>query len=575
MREGVLCWYPFEREASVLDLSNGALTELLERSCERVVRGDATNDADVANTTDSTADELFDYIVVIDPQDFSVDALKRYRTRLNPHGRLLLAYENPFALRYWSGKTSPVTDMPYSSLLGRDGRVSKAELQTRLKQAGFEGQKWYYPLSDHWFAREIYSESYLPNEFLNHRLIPYILCDENIQFDERFLYREVVRSGAFEFMCGAYLVEARANVNDEPCVVDYTAVTAYREPAKRFATIVRNDNTVHKIALHPDGCTSLQNMLHNHEQLARLGVSVISVRIEGNVLVMPRLELQTLWDYWAKKLSDGSFSFDEMVQHFDRIRDAIHKASADGDCYWELVPANCFYDADRDELIFFDQEYYWSNTPTDVAMTRALWALKYSPAFIDDPRTEDWLKNLVVRYGLGNKWEEVSLYIEKSTHDEVFGKGTAPLELTTDISVDIIRKYEALAFTQIPELKAERKAYYRRRERFKIAVDKLQNLGYIHPVIYGFGKRGMALKHEMMFAGVEIVAVIDQSRIDFPSIDYVLSNTNADVIIISVFDSAAIVHDLKSKTILPVITLEELLNDNLNLEINHETTRSN
>ena len=82
--------------------------------------------------------EKFDYIFVIDPHDFSVDALKKLREKLNSHGRLLLAYENPFALRYWSGKSSPVTSLPYSSILGRDGRAGKSEMQSRLRQAGFK-----------------------------------------------------------------------------------------------------------------------------------------------------------------------------------------------------------------------------------------------------------------------------------------------------------------------------------------------------------------------------------------------------------------------------------------------------
>ena len=145
-RGSFLCWYPFRDNAGVLDLSGGVPEEF--------------------------SDAVFDYVVVADPQDFSVDGLKKLRTRLNPNGRLLLAYENPFALRYWSGKCTSASHWQYDSLFGRDGRVSKAEMQIRLKLAGFAGQKWYYPLTDHWFTREVYSENYLPNEYLNQRFTP-------------------------------------------------------------------------------------------------------------------------------------------------------------------------------------------------------------------------------------------------------------------------------------------------------------------------------------------------------------------------------------------------------------------
>jgi hypothetical protein len=418
MREGVLCWYPFAPDAAVLDLSGGALTELLNSRCGQVAPSEA-------------ADGRFDVIVLLDPEDFSADALKRLRGRLNPHGRLLLVFENPFALRYWSGKASPKTGRPYDPLFGRDGRPGKAETRNRLKQAGFEGQKWYYPLTDHWFTTEVYSENYLPNEHYGQRFFPYTADDGNLRFDERPLYREIIRGGAFEFMCGAYMVEARVCAEDEPCPVDYAAVTAYRAPEKRFATTVRNDGTVRKRPLHPDGYGRLAEIRDNHGELNRLGINTLQVRLEGGELVMPRLELPTLWDYWADKLADGSLRFEEMVLQFDRIRGAIIQATASGKCYWELVPANCFYDARKDELLFFDQEYYWPDRPPELALTRALGSLRYSPVFQGDKRSEGWLAELIRRYGLSERWEELSKTVNVEIYREVFGYEREPLERET------------------------------------------------------------------------------------------------------------------------------------------------
>ncbi|MDR1688882.1 MAG: glycosyltransferase family 2 protein [Clostridiales bacterium] len=403
MKEGILCWYPFEKD--------------------------------------------IDYKIVIDPEDFSVEALRGYKNELSPHGRLLLAYENPFALRYWSGQKSPETGLPYSSLLGREGqsgRVSKAELQIRLQAAGFEGQKWYYPLTDHWFAREIYSDAYLPNEFLNQRLVSYILNDDNLQFDESLLYREVIRGGAFEFMCGAYLAEARVCVADAPCPVDYAAVTAYRSSAKRFATTVRNDGTVRKMALHPDGQKSLLQILQNHEELANFGVDVLPVKLEGNALVMERLNQPTLWDYWAKKVALGTIDFEEVTQQFDNIRSSIYKASAKGNCYWELVPANCFYNEQNKKLNFFDQEYYWENHSPDLALVRALLSFRYSRVFREFEHSEKWIAELKNRYNLTEKWDEYIKLTEDVIFHDVFADGDLPLKKETEKAAQAIRKNEEL-----------------------------------------------------------------------------------------------------------------------------------
>ena len=528
MREGVLCWYPFENDAVALDLSGGALTGLLRKRCASV-------------KTSCGRDDKFDYIMALDPEDFGIGVLASFKEKLDPHGRLLLAYENPFALRYWAGKRSPGTGLQYDSLFGRGGGVSKAELAARLKQAGFEGQKWYYPLTDHWFTREVYSEGYLPDEYLNQRFTPYVADDAGLQFDERALYREIIRGGAFEFMCGAYLVEARACGSDEPCPVDYAAVTAYREPAKRFATVVSSNGRAYKIPLHEEARERMQIILRNHGDLARSGVNVVPLRLENDALVMERMEFPTLWDYWADKLTNGSFDENEMFRHLDKIRDAILKSAVSGKCYWELVPANCFYDAAKDEPVFFDQEYCWENAPPDIALARAILSIRYSPALRSDPRSEGWLRDLKARYNLNERWEMLERLVNDDTYREVFGD-------------------RQNALTDETARAMERAAAAHRGRRLSPIAEKLRSLGHTHPAIYGFGKRGKALRKALFENGFEIAAVYDRELTPDASIEEFLSDGAADSIIVSVLQGMEIAEDLRKRTGIPVYTAEELLN---------------
>lgn len=488
------------------------------------------------------------YETVMDPKDFSVEALAAYKEKLGSHGRLLFVYENPFALRYWAGKRAPNTGLPYDTLFGRGDSPlpSKTELQTRLRLAGFGGQKWFYPLTDHYFTREVYSENYLPDEFLNQRFVPYLTDDKFMQFDERLLYREVIRGGAFEFMCGAYFVEARVCADDPSCIVDYAAITIYREPTKRFATTVRGDGTVHKTPLHPEGKSSLLRVLDNHKELASLGVKVINLKIENDSLVMPRFDLPTLWDYWAQKLSNGILDIDEMISQFDRIQDAIKKAAKTGKCFWELVPANCFYDKEKDDLIFFDQEYYWEHTSPEIALTRALWALKYSPAFSMDPRRETWLELLKNRYGIVDRFDRLSEQADIKTLAEVFGDMTSPLEHETRRSVDNI---------------AKRSDVTRRYFRLLPAVEKLYEIGIKRPAIYGFGVRGKILQRIFDDCGISVTAVIDKTLHNNGNMEEILSVSNCDVLIISILKGEDIKKDLSGKVTIPVYTLGELIGE--------------
>jgi hypothetical protein len=413
MREAVLAWYPFARGSRILDLSGGILTNLLRKS-GGVVDTDGEQDK---------RHESYDYLVVLDPPDFGAPTLERYRAALGPQGRLLLAYENPYALRFWAGHTAPGTGKPYDTLFcrGDNPLPSKSELAARLEKAGFSALRWYYPLTDHWLTSEVYSEDYLPNEFFNQRFLPYIDDDPGLRFDERELYREVVRGGAFEFMCGAYLVEARICESDAPCSVDYAALTAYREPGKRFATTLSSDGKARKIPLHEQGKETVRLIAAHHANLRALGVNALECEIEDDALVMPRLELPTLYDYWATQLAQGALDEHEVTRIFDRMRDDIYRAAAEGTCYWELVPANCFYDEASDELIYFDQEYCSPDVSPDIAVARAVSALRYSAVFASDPDVQALYARLLERYQLQEGRDMIGELSVLDTYTEVFG----------------------------------------------------------------------------------------------------------------------------------------------------------
>lgn len=396
-KEAVLAWYPFSDCARVLDLSYGILTDLLRRRCATV-------------DTSTTKNLAYDYLVVLDPKSLDVQTLAFYRSLLTNGGRLLLAYENPGALKFLSRQTKDNE----SSLPGKN------ELATQLLAAGFGGIKWYYPLTDHWFTSEVYSDTYLPNQFFNHRLVSYIDDDPSRRFDERTLYKDIVAQRTFELKCGAYLVEARLSTAVPACDIDYAAVTSYRAPSKRFATLLKNDGTVWKIPLHKDAKDTVEHIYNNHQELRRLGVNALDCSIERSCLKMPRLELPTLFDYWAEQVEQDKLDSSKVIAIYDKIRADIHNADQSGKCYWELVPANCFYDEASNELTYFDQEYYSQDVDPDVALTRAVLGLKYSFAYAQDPCIKELFNALLARYQL-NERGMLAAYGKLDTYSEVFG----------------------------------------------------------------------------------------------------------------------------------------------------------
>jgi len=549
MREGILNWYPFADGASVLERSDGALTSFFRSRFK-----------DVASFGDTYAGgRKFDYVVSIDPGEITVDLLSAYYSCLKPHGRLLLAFENPYGLQYFAGKRNPRTNMPFTFLSGESGK----EVESRLRQAEFAAQKWYYPFTNHYFTREVYSRDYLPNEFLNFRGHFFIEYDDTKEFDERGLWKEVVRNGAFEFMCCSYLVEARVNAQDKPCDVDFAAITAYREPEKAFITTLHNNGAARKQAIFPEGKGRLQAIAGNHRELARLGVNILPVSVEDDVLIMKRLDLPTLWDYWAGKLTRGELKKEDMFSHFDRIRESIYKAAKNGRCYWELVPANCFYDENTDELTFFDQEYYWEDADPDIAVARALHSLKYAPLvapeFAQSGVSTKWLDALIERYSLAEKWDALALKADQETRDFVFNDAhTEPIEHIIRSTEERLRKHNMIR----PELL---KPY----EKMCIAAETLKSMSFVRPIIYGYGIRGRRLHTAFEACGMDIAAIIDRQMpvvsgvLCLSNIDEIannVNNTKFDVIVVTPLKGADdIAHELRDKARCPVVTLEEFI----------------
>ena len=545
MREGIINWYPFESKSTVLESSNAALTRLLLEKCAHVTSFDSEYDGK----------GKFDYIVCIDPGEITRELLSKYRSYLNANGRLLMAFENPYGLQYVAGKRNPRTGFPFQFWFGE----SKAEAKIRLKKAGFFGQKWYYPFPNHYFTREVYSENYLPNAFLNHRGSEYIEIEDDYpkQFDEHKLWKEIIRGGAFAFLCNSYLVEARAYKEDEPCNVDFAAITAYREREKAFITTVNSDGSARKHAVFPEGLICLNTIAENHRDLKRLGVNVLPMKIDGDCLTMERLNMPTLWDYWTRKLMRDELDEGLLLDHFDRIRDSIYASAREGRCYWEMVPANCFYDIENDNLIFFDQEYYWENIDPDMALVRAIYALKYSAEFQNDPKTQGWINALKDRYHLSEKWDSLTELADRKTREFVFNDvHTKPLDSV--VARIKIRKREHAS---------ERNAEHARYEKMCIAANSLQSMGIQQVAIYGYGLRGKMLRCVLEMVDMEPVFIIDKKLPFlcgiplFDSIEKISAENTPDVIVVTPVKGASeIAAELRKKVKCHVMTIAELTN---------------
>ncbi len=239
MRENLLEWYDFGEGKSLLEIGSGCggITGLFCRKCDRVVavdlsrrrstinawRNKTANNLEimVGNFEDIRIEEKFDYVTLIGVLEYSiyyinsdspfVDMLKRAKSYLKPGGKLIVAIENKYGIKYWAGAREDHTGNMMDGLMGYPGvdRVrtfSKEGLGRLLREAGFTGLEFYYPLPDYKLPLEVYSEKRLPRTYPVIHNAPNYDRERYSFFDEESVMNELIREGKFEMFANAFLV---------------------------------------------------------------------------------------------------------------------------------------------------------------------------------------------------------------------------------------------------------------------------------------------------------------------------------------------------------------------------------
>ncbi len=445
LRAGLFGWYEMPPEADVLEIGAGfgALTGILcekaahvtvtERSLFRA-RAITKRYAD-CNNLDVYAGDLQDlhfvrkYDVIILTGFLSIVGaggsdeapyvayLKSLQNYMKPSGRLLLAVDNRFGLKYFCGARDPYRQEPFGELSGVQGRghlFSRKEMEHIVQTAGFARQKFYYPLPDYRLPQVVYTDEHLPGCDLHELLTPYDPSADTRVLPESELYDDILANDAFAFMANSFLVECGGNGADL-CPVEYAVITADRGPKRSVVTSMTGHEEVWKKPLTKAGAGAIQTLAQHMAALAERGLDIVPCQLKNNALRMPYVKAPLLTSY-LQHLADGEK--EKVLAIFDRLWAAILQSSPpapDGDnalaylaegadwgvilrqAYIDMVPMNIFYEDGK--LIFFNQECVRENYPAKYPMFRAVY---HSYAYLDSIVSLDELKE---RYNLKRVWE--------------------------------------------------------------------------------------------------------------------------------------------------------------------------
>lgn len=244
VRENLLSWYPFEKGCRILEIGAGcgAVTGVLCDHGGDVVASELSKKrAEILATRHQHRENLrvyvgnlnevrfckpFDVVTLVGVLEYAarftdgprpyIDFLKKIKSLIRPGGRLLIAIENRFGLKYWSGAPEDHTSLFFDGiegyLRGDQARTfSRSELAEQINFAGLRIEQFYYPMPDYKMPIQIFSDRALPNRGDLESHVPNYQANRFRLFDEEAAFEGLIDLGLFAFFANSFFVDCRVD----------------------------------------------------------------------------------------------------------------------------------------------------------------------------------------------------------------------------------------------------------------------------------------------------------------------------------------------------------------------------
>lgn len=410
LTKGAIVWYGFKSDSKILYIYSEQKDCVIEEFLKSKVKVIVCNICDIEELpeTDEQTD-TYDYIIalnIIEPDDNPTQLLKKIKSLLSPHGRLILGAQNRLAVKYFCGDRDPYTNHNfdgidnYRSIIEADkkeikGRCyAKNELSEMLNKAGLVHNKFYSVMPDLQETQLVYAEEYDPKEELSMRYFPMYNYPDSVFLDEAYLYTTLIKNNMFHTMANAFIIESSIDGTFDTTL--HATVSMERGPENAMVTDIEMNNnlSVCKMPVYKEGLAKLKAMQDNLEELRARGIRVVDSYIDGNRFIMPYIDLPVAMIELKEVAKQNK---DEFIKSMDALYELIlqssehtttisekDKASANGrdlgpilsKGYIDMVALNCFYDSTRqnpkERFIFYDQEFFWENCPAKAILYRSI-----------------------------------------------------------------------------------------------------------------------------------------------------------------------------------------------------------
>lgn len=242
LRQNIINWYPFSKEDKVLEIGSGcgAITRAIAEKVNKVVAVELSKkrslinayrnrkcsnlQINVGNFNDiyPNINDKYNYVTLIGVFEYAdsyiggrtphADFLNKINSLLTDDGKVLIAIENRFGLKYFAGCKEDHLGKYFVGIEGYSSDTgvktfNKNEIENMLLNNGYTKYKFYYPYPDYKFPTAIYSDDYLPvigslsNNMRNFDTDRFVFFDETKTFDS------IINSNMFDVFSNSFFVE--------------------------------------------------------------------------------------------------------------------------------------------------------------------------------------------------------------------------------------------------------------------------------------------------------------------------------------------------------------------------------
>lgn len=310
IRENIVFWLPMWDNQSVLEIGSGcgAITGALSRMAGKVtcielskkrslINANRNRESDnveiiVGNFKDiePEIEEKYDYVTLIGVLEYAdayiggdnpfVNMLKAAASHLKEDGKLFIAIENKYGLKYFAGCKEDHTCKYYDGIEGysEDEKVrtfSRDTLRNMLEEIGLKSE-FFYPYPDYKLPNTIYSDRYLPTKGELYNNIRNFDNDRLITFDEDKVFDALVEDGQFPMFSNSFaIIATRKDLREtEPEIPLFVKFSDERSSQFRQSTLITLENgisrKVYKSALTAKGNKHISEIYDNFEELTKI-----------------------------------------------------------------------------------------------------------------------------------------------------------------------------------------------------------------------------------------------------------------------------------------------------------------